>query len=55
MIDIPAATKRLEYLEENADPEWAHSEADSILCAVLDGLGYVELVDAYHRIKKWYA
>lgn len=37
------------------DEEVAHSLADDILCDLLINLGYIELVDAYNDIDKWYA
>jgi hypothetical protein len=32
-----------------------HIRADEILCEVLEKLGYNELVQAYAKVKKWYA
>ena len=42
-------------LKGESDIETAHSEADDILCGVLIGLGYDDLVQAYNDIEKWYA
>lgn len=38
-----------------ADPEIAHTEADKLLCAALDKLGYHDIVEAWRRVPKWYA
>lgn len=32
-----------------------HIRADEILCEVLEKLGYNELVQAFNKVKKWYA
>lgn len=37
------------------DTEDRHIRADGILCKVLRGLGYGEVVDLYESIDKWYA
>lgn len=37
------------------DQEEDHSEADGILCNMLDALGYNDLTDAWDKIKKWYS
>lgn len=35
--------------------EFEHDEADYLLCALLEELGYTELVEVYRKIPKWYA
>lgn len=35
--------------------EFEHDEADYLLCALLEELGYTELVEVYRKISKWYA
>jgi hypothetical protein len=35
--------------------EFEHDEADYLLCAILEELGYTELVEVYRKIPKWYA
>jgi len=37
------------------DTEMAHGDADDILCDLLVSLGYVEVVNEYHKVDKWYA
>jgi xanthine dehydrogenase iron-sulfur cluster and FAD-binding subunit A len=37
------------------DREAGHEEADGILCELLRQLGFDAVVDAYAKIKKWYA
>lgn len=37
------------------DYERCHGAADGLLCSVLEELGYGSLVEAYHRVPKWYA
>ena len=39
----------------NDDTEAAHGNADDVLCDFLSSLGYTDLVDEYHKVKKWYA
>lgn len=36
-------------------PESAHIDADMVLCELLKSLGYVEIVEVYESIGKWYA
>jgi hypothetical protein len=48
------------YLKEmkqyiNYDTEIGHSKADSLLCELLEELGYVELVEIYRNVDKWYS
>ena len=40
---------------QNDDPESAHIEADSILCQLLQSLGFSEVVDEFDKLRKWYA
>ena len=48
---------RLEELvnKKYPDEEEDHSEADGILCDMLDALGYKDLTDAWDKIGKWYS
>lgn len=39
----------------DADTEQAHIEADSVLCWLLEKLGYGDVVDEYEKIHKWYS
>ena len=36
------------------DTEMAHCNADSVLCNLLEELGYGEVVEVYNEIDKWY-
>ena len=46
---------RLIELQQENDIERGHSAADGILCAVLEKLGYGNIVKEYAKIDKWYA
>ena len=48
---------RLEELvnKKYPDEEEDHSEADEILCDMLNALGYKDLTDAWDKIGKWYS
>lgn len=35
--------------------EYEHDEADFILCSLLEELGYIELVELYRKLPKWYS
>jgi hypothetical protein len=45
------------YLSEMQKLKWEadHDIADSLLCELLEELGYQELIDAYRRLPKWYS
>lgn len=45
----------LRELESGGDPELEHSRADDLLCEMLAVLGYDEIVEAWHKVAKWYA
>ena len=49
------ALERMVDLKAHNDTEIAHEIADEILCEVLRGLGYNDLVDAYEAVPKWFA
>ena len=49
------AIAKLLLLYKSTDLEDAHVQADGILCDLLAQLGYIDVVDAYERIPKWYA
>ena len=55
IIDVSEELKELKSLQESGDTEWAHSEADLILCNVLTKLWYNELVEEYDKVSKRYA
>ncbi len=48
------ALQHMVALKDHDYPEVAHIEADDILCEVLKGLGYHDLVDAFRDVDKWY-
>lgn len=55
-----AATHRLEEIAQRqaggwSDVEGDHAEADLVLCAVLSGEGYDDLVTRFLALKRWYA
>lgn len=52
-----AAILRLRQIAEECggDAEKAHALADDLLCCVLRGLGFEEVVAEYEKIEKWYA
>lgn len=53
--DVEFATKLAELVATyKADPDVAHSTADEFLCSVLDGLGYINLVQTYRTAPKRY-
>ena len=37
------------------DVEGGHSDADAILCELLERLGFGEVVELYNSIEKWYS
>lgn len=37
------------------DTETAHMDADAVLCSALKKLGHHVLVDAWCKVRKWYA
>lgn len=45
------------YLEQmkTCKQEWDHEDADLILCDLLEELGYVELIEVYRKVPKWYS
>lgn len=47
--------ERLHQLKFSNDIEAVHIEADEILCEFLSELGYMEIVEAYEELYKWYA
>jgi hypothetical protein len=49
------AIEKLKECQKNGDTEAAHSEADDVLCQLLNALGYAIVVAEYEKIDKWYA
>ena len=54
-ISREEAIEKLKEQQNNEDIEVAHSIADTILCRLLESLGYSDVVREYDRIEKWYA
>lgn len=55
-MDRQQAIARLKELQGSLqDVEIAHVEADQILCDLLNSLGYMDVVDQWIEIEKWYA
>ena len=57
-MDRKEAIKNLaEYQQdsEDGDAEVPHILADDVLCELLRGLGYQDVIDAYEAVNKWYA
>lgn len=42
-------------LQTSGDTEYAHEEADRLLCSLLDDLGCEAVVVEFLKIEKWYA
>ena len=55
MITPKEAVETLTNLYQEKDLEYSHVKADSILCELLDQLGYEEVVEAFKKLPKWYA
>ncbi len=49
--------KYLQFLEGagKLDIESGHVAADSLLCDLLDELGYSEITEEYNKYEKWYS
>lgn len=41
--------------QKNDDTEMAHSDADDVPCALLDELGYGDVVAEYRKVSKWFS
>lgn len=55
MKQAQAAIEMLKAEQANDDTEMAHSNADEILCTLLEELGHAEVVAEYRKVSKWYA
>ena len=47
--------KEMEEIEQVGDGEIRHDFADTLLCEVLEELGYSEGVKIFKSMEKWYA
>ena len=50
--DVIARLKELALVK---DYEETHAEADGLLCELLRRLGYQDVVEAFAKLRKWYA
>ena len=51
---VEKAKIKLSELADSEDWEIAHQEADQVLCELLNGLGFDEVVGIYKGVGKWY-
>ena len=49
------ALEKLKECQKSDATEAAHCDADDILCELLIGFGYQDVVDEYHKVNKWFA
>jgi hypothetical protein len=49
------ALAKLAECQKSNDTEVAHSDADDVLCDLLDELGYGDVVAEYHKVSKWFS
>ena len=54
-FDLRPYMERLKAAQDNCDVESAHVDADTVLCDLLDALGYKKIVEEYNKVEKWYA
>lgn len=47
--------EELNTLHNSTDEERAHDKADDLLCKFLTELGYVDVVEAFNKVPKYYA
>jgi hypothetical protein len=52
---LDEAVKKLQEIAKDDDTECAHSDADQVLCDLLESLGYSDVVKAWDEVHKWYA
>lgn len=44
---------KLKELQQQTDPELAHSQADDLLCLLLRDLGFGDVVDEFEKLTRW--
>jgi hypothetical protein len=49
------AIEILRELAQDEDTEEAHAKADGVLCSLLRDLGCDDVVEEWHKVRKWYA
>ncbi len=48
------AIRKLRWILNHRDVETGHEEADEVVCALLESLGYTKIAEVYKSIPKWY-
>ena len=54
-FDLRPYMDRLKAAQDNWDTAYAHADADTVLCDLLEALGYKKVVEEYNKVEKWYA
>lgn len=49
------AIELLKKLQNEPDAEWAHEEADRVLCDLLKALGHEDVVAEFLKVTRWYS
>ena len=47
--------REMKKISENFNTEQAHIEADSLMCAVLEALGFKAGIEIFRNMEKWYS
>ena len=47
--------EQMAVINQKYDIEQGHSEADKLMCAVLESLGYGDGIEIFRKMEKWYA
>ena len=47
--------REMKKISENSNTEQAHIEADSLMCAVLEALGFKAGIEIFMNMEKWYS
>ena len=54
-VDAGEYIKLLKECQGTGDTEMDHSNADGIICSLLEELGYKDVVEEYDKVDKWFA
>lgn len=49
------AIRCLKECQTTNDVEGAHTDADDVLCDLLEHLGFADVVAEWEKVRKWYA
>lgn len=49
------ALSKLSECQKNCDTAIAHPDADDVLCALLESLGYGDVVVEYKKVDRWFS